>query len=58
MKSKNKVKIPWSDRNYTDWTFGMYPRGWEKFKRRCILIQLVRFIVLSLKIKKVASIND
>ncbi len=55
---QNKIKIPWSERNYTEHQFGMYPLAWERFKRRCIIIQFVRFVILSLKIKKVASIND
>ncbi len=56
MKTKRNIKIPWSERNYSDWNFGMYPLKKERFKRRCIFIQFWRFIVLSLKFKKTASI--
>ena len=56
--SKQKVKIPWDERAYTEWNFGMYPTKFEQWKRRCLIIQFFRFIVLSLKFKKTASIND
>ena len=57
-KSQRKVKIPWSERAYTDWSFGMYPTNFEKWKRRCVIIQFFRFIVLSIKFKKTAAIGE
>ncbi len=58
MKNKKKIKIPWEERAYTDWNFGMYPTRFERWKRRCLIWQFFRFITLSLKFKKTASINE
>jgi hypothetical protein len=55
---KPKIKIPWKERAYTDWNFGMYPTQFELIKRRCLLWQTLRFIILSWKFKKTASVNE
>ncbi len=52
---KRRLKTTWEERNYTDWNFGMYPLFSERFRRKCIIYQLYRFIVLSLKMLRVAS---
>ena len=55
---QHKIKIPWSERAYTDWNFGMYPTPFEQWKRRCVIWQFIRFVVLSLKFKKTAAVNE
>ena len=50
--------LDWSERNYTDLNFGMYPTKFELWKRRCVIWQFVRFVVLSMKFYKTAAIND
>jgi len=50
--------VPWKERAYTDWNFGMYPTKLELIKRKCIIWQAIRFVILSLKFHKTASINE
>jgi len=50
--------VPWEERAYTDWNFGMYPTKFELWKRKCIIYQTLRFVILSLKFHKTASINE
>jgi hypothetical protein len=56
-QSKQHLKTTWEERNYTDWNYGMYPTGEEIFRRKCVIYQFYRFIVLSLKFHKTASIS-
>jgi len=51
-----KIK-KWEKRAYDDSKFGMYPTQFERWKRKCIVWQAIRFVILSLKFKKTASIN-
>ncbi len=48
----------WERRAYDDTKFGMYPTPFERWKRKCIVWQFIRFVVLSLKFKKTASVNE
>ena len=50
--------LDWKERAYTDLNFGMYPTKFELWKRKCVIWQFVRFVVLSLKFYKTAAIND
>ena len=53
-----KIKS-WEKRAYEDDAqFGMYPTAFERWKRKCIIWQFVRFVVLSLKFKKTAAVNE
>ena len=55
---QHKIKIPWKERAYTDWAFGMYPTPQEQFMRKCVIYQFIRFVILSIKFHKTASINE
>ena len=57
IKGKNLLATSWEERNYTDWNFGMYPLKEEQFRRKCVIYQFYRFIVLSLKMHKTASMH-
>jgi len=54
---KRVLKTTWEERNYNEWNFGMYPLKEEQFRRKCVIYQFYRFIVLSIKMHKVASIH-
>jgi hypothetical protein len=56
--AKRLLKINWEERAYTDWQFGMYPTRFEQWKRRCLIWQAIRFVVLSWKFKKTAAVNE
>jgi hypothetical protein len=55
VKGKNLLATSWEERNYTDWNFGMYPLEAEQFRRKCVIYQFYRFLVLSIKMYKTAS---
>ena len=55
--NEKHLQTYWEERNYTDWNFGMYPLKSESFRRKCIIYQLVRFIILSIKMYRVASMH-
>jgi hypothetical protein len=56
-QGKRHLKTTWAERNYNDWNFGMYPTEKEIFRRKCVLFQVYRFMVLSLKFKKTAAVH-
>ncbi len=45
--SYNKIKV------YYDEAYPPLPTRFTRFKRRCVLLQIVRFIVLNLKIMRI-----
>jgi len=49
------LRTTWEERNYNEWNFGMYPLKEEQFRRKCVIYQFYRFIVLSIKMYRVAS---
>jgi hypothetical protein len=55
--TKKVLQTSWEERNYTEWNFGMYPLASERFRRKCVIYQFYRFLVLSLKMLKVASFH-
>ena len=56
-QGKRNLKTTWKERAYTDWNYGMFPTEKEIFRRKCVLFQFYRFVVLSLKFKKTASMH-
>jgi len=57
IEGKNLLATSWKERAYTEWNFGMYPLQAEQFRRKCVIYQFYRFIILSWKMHKVASIH-
>jgi hypothetical protein len=55
IKGENLLATSWEERNYTDWNYGMYPLAEEQFRRKCVIYQFYRFLVLSIKMYKTAS---
>ncbi len=55
--TKQYLQTSWEERNYTDWNFGMYPLKSEQFRRKCMIYQFWRLLVLSIKMLKVASLK-
>jgi hypothetical protein len=53
--SKKELRTTWEERNYNEWNFGMYPLKEEQFRRKCVIYQFYRFVVLSIKMYRVAS---
>ncbi len=45
--SYNKIKV------YFDEAYPPLPTKFTRFKRRCVLLQIIRFIVLNLKIMRI-----
>ena len=57
VKGENLLPTTWEERNYTDWNFAMYPLKEEQFRRKCVIYQFYRFVVLSFKMYRVALLH-